>query len=117
MPLAYVALPLALGLATAVAITVIVVEVLPRLAEDREKRLKVNKKRRVRAKSVASQSGTGNNLEDRSYSTAGRDGKEWGYEVRKRRNRKNDEQDDQVRFGLSLSLARDLLADSRGARV
>ncbi|GAA5985671.1 hypothetical protein JCM5350_004132 [Sporobolomyces pararoseus] len=94
MPLAYVALPLALGLVTAVAITVIVVEVLPRLAEDREKRLKENKKRRVRAKSVASQSGTGNKVEDRCY-TAGRDGKEWGYEVRKRRNRKNDEQDDQ----------------------
>ncbi|GAA5959069.1 hypothetical protein JCM3765_006330 [Sporobolomyces pararoseus] len=93
MPLAYVALPIALGLVTAVAITVIVVEVLPRLAEERERTKE--KKRRVRAKPVAGQSGNGNKVEERCYSTAGSDGKDWGYEIRKRRHRKSEQVEDE----------------------
>ncbi|GAA5895083.1 uncharacterized protein JCM6883_002314 [Sporobolomyces salmoneus] len=89
MTLAFIAFPLALGLVGAVAITVI-------LLEERERAKKLNGNGRpVRAYRSAGRGTAGGQERGGGTTDERREGKEWGYEVRKRRNPRKAEETDE----------------------
>jgi len=98
MPL-HVALPIALGLIGAVAITVILVEVIPRVLEEREKKNLKKVKVRAGADSGSSERPSDGRME--GYSTGGR--RDRGYEVRNRKSRKTCDEEDEVSLAPSVS--------------
>ena len=90
MPL-YYALPLAFGLTGAIAITLVLIEVVPRVLEERERRKSREGRAVARRKREEPVKARG----------SARDENGWGYEIRQRKKGKKDQRDGGEEVSLS----------------